>query len=220
MEKFNNNIVERTLSEQYSENNNERMTALVSLFVSLFAVIGVFGLMYAKTTLRTACDFGDFCDSQGQYSIEILLFVASACFLIIWVMQRLCIYQGSHQRFEQFVVHAIRYKHLFDNTLLYSEYNPFGKNRIDFIQGVWLEFLKILFVFFCIILLSTLLKLFQKEIVWSVVTYWAFGILILTCLLIFIDLICFTRKKYCFYNGLCEVYKETTVYTYKTVKTN
>ncbi len=148
------NEIERQLHEQYANNNNSYLGHIVTLVVGLFAVIGLYGNAYIKTSLN-----GD----GSEYSFSDLCIIAAFAYIALGIMAYLCIYLGMHQRHEQFVVWAIR-KNFYGNKyndpkIFYYNYIPFVDNPFALIKGLYGEFVKIIsFVTLCITI-SLLVKL-------------------------------------------------------------
>ena len=163
--------LEKQLHEQYAMNNNERMSSLITLFVSLIAVLGAYGYMFLHTSSQSASDLGCIYLENEKYTIDALLLTASMCFVIIAIIQHLCIYQGAYQRKEQFIIYAIRQKYKIDDDLFPSGYTPFGKTRRDFVQGIYGELVKIFGFVKVAILMTTLWKYFEAKIDINSITY-------------------------------------------------
>lgn len=140
--------LESQLHEQYAINNNSNLSSVVTLFVALIAVFGGYGYVFIHSSLWF--DFEHFYDnSTGLYSLDALLFVAMAVFVVIFYMEYICLYQGNHQRFEQFVTYAIRCKYYHEKPekkeprLYPSSYTPFDKDDKTMTQGLFVEFLEL-----------------------------------------------------------------------------
>lgn len=152
--------LEKQLHEQYAINNNERMSSLITLFVSLLAVLGAYGYMFLHTTSQSALYFGTLYLGKDKYTIEALMLTASVCFIVTAIMKHLCIYQGSYQRKEQFIIELIRIKYQMKNlrTIFLKDYKPEQKDRDCFIQGVYGELIRIFDCVDLIVLMVSLLR--------------------------------------------------------------
>ena len=156
--------LEKQLHDQYAINNNERMSSLITLFVSLIAVLGAYGYMFLHTASKSALDLGDIYLGNDTYTIDALLLTAAVCYIVIAIMQHLCIYQGAYQRKEQFIIHTIRIKNEMDMSIFPEGYTPFGKTRKDFVQGIYGELVKIFDYVEVMMLITTFWKYFETKI--------------------------------------------------------
>ena len=156
--------LEKQLHEQYAINNNEHMSSLITLFVSLIAVLGAYGYVFLHSTIECATNLGTIYLEYEKYTIEALLLTASVCFIVIAVMQHLCIYQGSSQRKEQFIVYAIRQKSKMDEIIFPDGYVPYGKKQRNFVQGIYGELVKIFGIVQFILFITTLWKYLESNI--------------------------------------------------------
>lgn len=190
--------LERQLHEQYAINNNERMSSLITLFVSLFGVIGAYGYMFLHTTSQSASDLGSIYLENEKYTIDALLLTASICFIIIAIIQHLCIYQGAYQRKEQFIVYAIRVENYINDRLFPSTYNPFGKTRRNFVQGIYGELVKIFdFIKISIFVITNLsFYVFFKSNEIQCITDKYYDVCIISFLLSIFYIIIYKEKKY------------------------
>lgn len=161
--------LEKQLHEQYAINNNANLASIITLLTTLLAVIGVYGYVFIYSTLDFATDWGSFIENK-QFTLDVLLFATMAVYFILTVIFYLSAYLGTNQRKEQFVTYAIRRKHYeeSDNSdyenIFPREYNPFGKSKTKFIQGLYGEICRIIKVLFWIInalsIIKTLLHFF------------------------------------------------------------
>lgn len=163
--------LESQLHEQYAINNNSNLSSVVTLFVALIAVFGGYGYVFIHSSLNF--NFGEMYNKCTElYSMDALVFAAMASFIVIAFMNHICLYQGYHQRFEQFITYSIRCKYYHQqpeklgHRIYPSNYTPFKsfedlKKCLQFgehglCQGLFGEFLKI-FLGMEIIIGSTLL---------------------------------------------------------------
>ena len=160
--------LEMQLHEQYAINNNSNMSSMIALFVGLFAAIGAYGYVFIHTK--------NFTNTSTMYDLPQLLFTAIGCFIVLAIMAYLCIYQGFAQRYEQFITFAIRNKHhsqyqqSFDDNasqqskqIFPQKYNPFDKEGLSIMQGLYGEFLKIIIVIMTLLILATAYKIYSLK---------------------------------------------------------
>ena len=176
--------LERQLHEQYAINNNSNLSSIVTLFVALIAVFGGYGYIFIHSSLFF--NFEEIYDgTNGQYSLDALIFAAMAVFTVVYFMESMCLYQGYHQRYEQFITYAIRCKYYKDNPecirpkLYPSNYNPFNKKGKDIPQGLFGEFL----CYFCCLKILLIASLIIK-LVYSIIVA-GFNLCRISCIGIF-----------------------------------
>lgn len=204
--------LKKQLHEQYAMNNNERMSSLITLFVSLIIVIGAYGYMFLHTTLDSSPNLGKLFLGDDKYTVDVLLLTSSIAFIIIAVIQHLCIYQGAYQRKEQFIVYAIRCEvGLAKSSIFPDTYNPFEKTIKTFVQGIYGELVKLFEMMQFIMLFLTLWKYFATSANVSSVTYMCFILFLLCFFLSFMYIQIFLLKKYNDYKELEIKYKELCV---------
>lgn len=167
--------LESQLHEQYAINNNSNLSSIITLFAALIAVFGGYGYIFIHSSLHF--DFGKMYSKCTElYSMDALVFAAMASFIVIAFMKHICLYQGYHQRFEQFVTYSIRHKYYhqqpekLDHRLFPSNYTPFKsiedlRKHLQFgehglCQGLFGEFIKIFWGMEIIIGSTLLFKLF------------------------------------------------------------
>lgn len=150
------------LHEQYAINNNAGMQSVVSLLVGMFAVLGGFGYVWLHVGSR--------CSEKAEncFNGEQLLFVLAASLIVLLIMTYICMFQGTRQRCDQFIVQKIREKAFnckyeavtgkiskcddapkkngmaieYDDVF-YEGYHPYNKCGLSIIQGLYGEFAKI-----------------------------------------------------------------------------
>lgn len=155
--------LESQLHEQYAINNNSNLSSIITLFVTMLAVLGAYGHIF----IHSSYVFGfDIMFKSSNYTLDALLIVAMASLIIITIMKHICLYQGFHQRYEQFVTYAIRFKYYKQKPenirprLFPDNYSPFYKNDKDIPQGLYGEFFSFLCwinLFICFSILAKLL---------------------------------------------------------------
>lgn len=186
--------LQKQLHEQYAINNNDRMASMITLFVSLIVVLGAYGYMYIHTQLNFAENLGKLSIGTGygwdMYTIDVLLLVAIVCQFVLWMLQHLCIYQGSYQRYEQFIVGRIRYKAGLKD-IFYDGYSFKNKNYWNFIQGIYGELLPALQIVFWGIVIATIIKLYDDGLNWT-----RYGICLYLFFLIESFLVCLNLEFY------------------------
>ena len=210
--------LQKKIHEQYAENSNETRDALISVIVALFGVIGMYGYMFAHTTLYAAKDFGHLCFVENctttNYTIEVLIMEATVSQVVIFIMQFLSIHEGFTRRMDQFAAHAIRVNLGFSHELLPRSFNPHGWTFHDFIPGIYKKFLLILSVIALIILGLTLLKV-AYVVVWTDVTKITFTLFLSVILITYFEKYYYLRKKYKRYR---ELEREFKIYQIKEVE--
>lgn len=148
------------LHEQYAVNNNSGLSSVVSLIVGMFAAIGFYGYAYVFSTNEFETNFCDSCCCCSRlcscsFSLTQLSIIAIFSLLVLAIIIHICIYQGTSQRLEQFIIHKIRIEYGVvnqDNTseILPSSYKPSGKRGLKIVQGLFGE----------IVIISAALELF------------------------------------------------------------
>ena len=133
--------IELQLHEQYAVNNNANVNSIITFIVGIVAVLGAYGAVFINT---------DATPNWTENSFADLAFVGMSCILVLGIISYICISVGSSQRYEQFTIHAIRCKmykesasdYSFPNNkvVFNSEYHPFNKECVKFIQGIFLNF--------------------------------------------------------------------------------
>lgn len=175
------------LHEQYAVNNNANLSTVMTLIVAAIAIFGAYGYVYVNTSMSFAKDIGSFGDCfPSSFTIDVLLIITIAIFVIIGILQYICMYQGCHQRYEQFTTYAARYENGLkvgskEGEVFSKDYHPFYKcenedRNVDcctvlyavvcpnhgmecIVQGLFGEFVKIFSYLLWIIYMSTVLKL-------------------------------------------------------------
>ena len=109
-----------------------------------------------------------------SYDLQQFLFTAVGCFIVLAIMMYLCIYQGAAQRYEQFITYAIRQKYhseqSSDNTAKQAQpifpknYHPFDKTCLQFIQGLYGEFIKIIIAVMLLLVIATWYKVHKLNV--------------------------------------------------------
>lgn len=165
--------LELQLHEQYAVNNNANMGSIISFIVGVIAVLGAFGYVYLHSSLNKAESLGSLVFSSENYRLDALILTADAAILVLAILFLLCLNRGAYQRKEQFIIHAIRWQYFqeFNKELPYSDklaeifpkgYNPYGKGKCEFVQGVFWFMMKTFMVLAVIILLLTSFKIVHQ----------------------------------------------------------
>lgn len=214
----NDKEIQKKIHEQYAVNSNETRDALITVIVALFGVIGMYGYMFAHTTLCAAKDFGQLCFIENCtttiYTIEVLIMEATVSYVVIFIMQYLSIHEGFTRRMDQFAAHAIRVNLGFSHELLPRSFNPHGCSFHDFIPGIYKKFLLILSMIALMILGLTLLKVAYVT-VWTDVTKITFAIFLTVILVTYFEKYYYLTKKYKRYR---ELEREFKIYQVKEVE--
>lgn len=169
------------LHEQYAINNNANLGSIVTLVVAVIAVIGAYGYIFLHSTLEFSPDHSClFYKNNGTYYFDALFISAAAVIIILAVLSYICIKQGAAQRMEQFITYAIRHKYNMVIDPKYIEegdvkninvgdyifpksYHPFYKSnerqkKLDIVQGLYGEFVRIFTILVWIIAFSLIIK--------------------------------------------------------------
>lgn len=132
------------LHEQYAQNNNANFNSVIGLITASIVILGFYGyvLVYSSSEIPFNCKVlsltsgcNNPCNSCEGYPIEALTLITVASLAILSILQYICIYQGCHQRLEQFIIHAIRCEHglvngeIKDKHILHLNYSPFNKAK-------------------------------------------------------------------------------------------
>lgn len=126
--------LELQLHEQYAINNNANLSSIVTLICTILVIFGSYGYVFVHLTYKYNGLGHLYYPEEDAFSFVVLAFMACAIFFIVPVINYICLYIGCHQRFDQFIVYAIRYNyyghkdHNELNTDIFPEhYHPFGK---------------------------------------------------------------------------------------------
>lgn len=126
--------LELQLHEQYAINNNATLSSMLTLFVTMLAVLAGYGYVFINS--QGECEPG-FCMKVGDlYTIHALLLTTLASTLVLAAIAYICIETGYKGRMEQFITYAIRKKYYRTEELLETfpkGYTPF-KN-----EGSWIR---------------------------------------------------------------------------------
>lgn len=132
--------LEKQLHEQYAINNNSNAGILVTLIGALLVSISGYGYVLYQYFMGEC------------KNVAVLELVALAVIAVMTLLYCICVHFGAGQRMEQFITYAIREvyydkmelsknnsnechhkrKDIFPNS-----YTPFGKNYMDFVQGIY-----------------------------------------------------------------------------------
>jgi len=162
--------MEMQLHQQFAENNNANLGSVVALIGASVAVLGAYAYVYVYSTFKIS-DWGNLVASDDTFSLNVLVFAAIASFVVLTILQYICVYQGIHQRKEQFVIYAIRCKYYgmkpekVTPRIYPSNYTPFKNSScsLKLIQGLFGELVKIFFLLELIILVATILKMMNAS---------------------------------------------------------
>lgn len=154
--------LKKQLHEQYAINNNANLSSIITLVVSLIAVLGYFGYIYA----HTGSEFSEcldilYCAQKELYTMDVLCLTYIASITVLYILFRICLYQGVAQRCEQFIIYAIRKEaSIHEDPIFSSGYNPFSKKGLQIVQGLYGELIKIFIMVFVIITAFIIVKTF------------------------------------------------------------
>jgi len=165
MEKeMNENEILRQLHEQYAINNNNSLSTVITLITALLASFAGYGYIYINSSNLFYTDFKACIklksECHGIYCLDYVFYTAIAVTFILSIIACICIYQGTAQRREQFIIHAIRekYKAYFD-SIFPNKYHPYGKGKLDMLQGLYGEIIILLIASFAFIIFSLIIKI-------------------------------------------------------------
>ena len=140
--------MELQLHGQFSAGFDNGLTATITLFATLLAVLYGYGYIFLHSVLDFRC-IGAMVEN-GKYSLDALLFVTLAALIVLSIMKYVCAYQGIGLRMQQFIVYAIRKKNCNcrpedDRPRVFPEnYHPFDKEGNKIVVGIYGDFIKIL----------------------------------------------------------------------------
>lgn len=158
--------MEMQLHEQFAQNYNSTFGATIMLFCTMLAVLSAYGYIFLRSSLKFSNALDDlYCTIDEAYTLDALIFVAMAAFIVLTIMKYISLFLGKNQRMEQFVIHAIRKKYYGcdpawqDSPKIYPRnYTPFGKKDDDIAIGMYGEFIKIVRLLQAMVLLGTFAK--------------------------------------------------------------
>ena len=212
--------MELQLHEQYAINNNSNLNSIIVLIVALLSVFYGFGYVYIHSNIFFSSN--SLVKSNDMYCLDELILTTIATIVIIYIIRYICLYQGCHQRLEQFIIYSIRCKYYRTDPIYLSHrvfpknYHPFKKlknnNEVDLdevCQGVFGELTKILKYITFGLLFMVSIKIFLNIYYFSYKMgsqISSFGILWLL-LLVFVLIFCYGCYE-CQENKLRTRYKE------------
>lgn len=161
--------LELQLHEQYAVNNNANLGSIISLVVGVIAVLWAFGYVYLYSSLDKAASLGSLVSSGEKYSLDALIMTADAAIFVLAILFLICLNRGAYQRKEQFIIHTIRWQYFQEFNkgkdleqpkklakIFPKGYNPYGKNKCDFVQDVfWLMMVTFVVLTVIILVLTT-----------------------------------------------------------------
>lgn len=174
--------MELQLHEQYAINNNANLSSAITIIVTLLAVFYAYGYVFLNSC-PSFCWKGCWINKEG-YSAIAFFFVTLAVFFVLSVLSYICIKQGVKQRYDQFIIYAIRrkyytnckydlYKEVYDDPQYYSPFNKLSKCKchstrnnckstvrdgLRLVQGQFGEFVKIFTASSLIIMFLSIMK--------------------------------------------------------------
>ncbi len=163
------------LHEQYAVNNNSNLGSIITIIVSLVAVFGGYGYVYLNSIPIFSNKFSYLYDKfSDAYYLDALLLAFCASIIVIAILWCLCVYQGIHQRNEQFIIDAIRHKafgHDLNNTtyIFPKGYHPYYKEGPAIIQGIYGELVNILKWISILLAISVLIKVVANMIIFPAI---------------------------------------------------
>lgn len=158
--------LEKQLHEQYAINNNSNLSSIIALITTFLIVLGTYGYVFVNTSIELASDFGNLTYSSEdccKYYLDVLILMTIVVYVILLIIYYVSAYLGTNQRKEQFINWAIRIKHFQTkkeyNDVFPDSYNPFGKHKGNFVQGMFNELMRIVKIIFWIVTIATGVKL-------------------------------------------------------------
>ena len=123
------------LHEQYAVNNNANNTSYIALITPLFmAFTGYAYVLYNYMTTYLPC---------GE---EVMIYTTMAVLVVLLILHAVALEIGASQRSNQLVIDKIRVKKYKTKEEYYKVfpkgYNSFGKNYVNFVQGIYNTFSK------------------------------------------------------------------------------
>lgn len=123
--------LELQLHEQYATNNNATLTSMLTLFVTMLAVLAGYGCVFLNS--QAECEPASLLKVGDLYTIPALLLTTSASTLVLAAIAYICIETDYKGRMEQFITYEIRRKYYgTENALLEifpKGYTPFKNDR-------------------------------------------------------------------------------------------
>lgn len=163
--------LELQLHEQYAHNNNSYFSSIVVLISALVTALGVYGYVFVRTKDDWAKSWDNYFSTQlDKFSLDALLLTGLVAIFVLTLCFHICVYQGSAQRKEQFIIDFIRKKYYniktidnkpFDKIPFPKGYHPCNKNRRTFVQGLYLVFTYYIVIAQIMIIISLLLRLHE-----------------------------------------------------------
>ena len=198
------NEFEKQLHEQYAINNNAILRSVIVLACALIVVIGYFGYVFVNSTAEFSNGFFRLRNDDGGFFMDVLLCSYVASSFILFVLARLCIYQGIAQRKEQFITYAIRKKYNIDERrdkenngkVLPKDYHPFNKSKRDVIQGLYGELYTSLKWVFWLLSVGVVVKLVANIVKYGKNSICWLGFVECVICLAFIVFLFFVLKSY------------------------
>ncbi len=195
------------LHEQYAVNNNSGLSSVVSLIVGMFAAISFYGYAYVFSTNEFETRIFD----SNCFSLTQLSIIAIFSLLVLAIIIHICIFQGTSQRLEQFIIHKIRIEYGLVNQndtseILPSSYKPSGKRGLSIVQGLFGEIVKISAVLELFIMVSLLVKYIIYSAPCFECTCSKEGFIV--TITVFMCFICFAICNHCFFHKMENRYLE------------
>lgn len=156
--------MELQLHGQFSADYDSGLSATITLFTTLLAVMYGYGYIFLHSVLEFR-GIGAMVDDDG-YSLDALLFATLAAMIVLSIMKYVSVFQGINLRLQQFIVYAIRKKNCNcrpedDQPRVFPEnYHPFGKKGNKIVVGIYGDFIMILSFIQVIVLGGFVWKLF------------------------------------------------------------
>lgn len=204
--------MELQLHEQYAQNNNSYFGSIVVLISALLAALGAYGYVFINTSDKLAENWNEYFDNNtGLYSLDVLLLAGLIATFVLALCFHICIYQGTAQRKEQFIIDFIRRKEYgvekFDKDFepFPKDYSPYGKKWNTFVQGLYWEFVKYIVIAEIILITSLGFHICGSITIDSITLFRCFIVLVLVFLVV--RAMCVYCSKKTQYHEIEEYYK-------------
>ena len=205
--------MEMQLHEQFAQNYNSTLGASITLFCTLLSVLYGYGYVFLHSQLCFSNSSPLSFVKNDMFTLEAFVLTSSAAIFVLYVIKWVCLYLGYSQRMEQFVINAIRQKYYKENPanlsprIFPSNYTPFGKDKYNFIVGIYgeliplLSLLQLLLCIVVVMIFGNIIICYGNEISWS--GFVAFLLFVL------ITFICLEFYRSCYNKYFCNYKKRS-----------
>lgn len=158
-------ILERQIHGQFSDNSNAHVSSFVTFVVSLLALFGAFGYVYANTINIFRIGFGmwpefppEISESLGQhkFTMDCFLWLTIIVSIMLCFIACLCIFFGYAERRDQVQQFKIRKKHGVDTVYSRPEEND---NWCYFISDYFRMFYNLLILLQVLVIIISVFRI-------------------------------------------------------------